>query len=286
MASRMDVEILDRCLRRIQTHESSLEECLRELPDLAEELRPLLIAAGMAQRRLAPAGPTVAFRTSAWKRLAKSSRTSVASRQARSHRRRGIGCRPAYSLASLLLALGLLAGSVGVAYASGEALPGDTLYGVKRGLERAALALSASNAGDTELLLRFADRRLGEAEELLRRGRPADVAAAAAGYDAVIAELLELAAQEPAQLDAVAEALGRHALKLQSVLDQAPEQAKPGLTRALESSQRGIEAVEKVRGEQPEGEIPPGQLKKTPGAEDSADSVSPGKPKKTPKPED
>ena len=46
----MDVAILDRCIQRIQTHESSLEECLREYPDQADELRPLLAAAEMAHR--------------------------------------------------------------------------------------------------------------------------------------------------------------------------------------------------------------------------------------------
>jgi hypothetical protein len=186
----------------------------------------------------------------------------------------------------MLIAVGLLAGTVGVAYASGEALPGDPLYVVKRGLERAALALSANGAGDTRLLLQYADRRLGEADELLRRGRPADLAQALDDYETAIAELLEIAAQEPDQLDEVADALARHELKLQSVIDQAPEQAKSGLTRALERSQHGMDTVEEIRDENRQDELPPGQLKKTPGAEDPADAIPLGKLKKTPKPED
>jgi crotonobetainyl-CoA:carnitine CoA-transferase CaiB-like acyl-CoA transferase len=186
----------------------------------------------------------------------------------------------------MLIAVALLAGTVGVAYASGEALPGDSLYGLKRGLERAALALTASSAVDTRLLLQFADRRLGEADELLQRGRPADLAQALDGYETAIGELLEIAAQEPDQLDEVADALARHELKLQSVLDQAPEQAKPGLTRALERSQHGMDTVEEIRDENRQDDLPPGQLKKTPGAEDAADPIPPGQLKKSPTPED
>jgi hypothetical protein len=278
----MDVEILDRCLQRIQTHESSLEECLREYPDQAEQLRPLLIAAAQAHGKLAPAGPSQAFRDRAWKRLVNTSGAAAAPRQSKAPRRRWSSWKPAYTLASLLLAIGLLAGSVGAAYASGEALPGDSLYGVKRGLERAALALTATDAGDAQLLLTFADRRLGEAEELLRRGRPADLAQALAGYETAIAELLEVAAQEPDELDAVADALATHERKLQEVLDQAPEQAQPGLNRALESSHHGMEAVEKIRSENDPGDSSPGKLKKTPSA---TSRIPPGQLKKTPTPE-
>jgi hypothetical protein len=240
----------------------------------------------MAQRNLAPAAPTKVFRSSAWKRLAEHSREKPAPRPVRAIRRRRFSWRPAYTLASTLIAAALLAGTVGVAYASGEALPGDSLYGVKRGLERAALALTASSGGDTQLLLKFADRRLGEADELLQRGRPADLAQALDDYETAIAELLEIAAQEPDQLDEVADALARHELKLQSVIDQAPEQAKSGLTRALERSQHGMDTVEEIRDENRQDELPPGQLKKTPGAEDPADAIPLGKLKKTPKPED
>jgi len=280
----MDVEILDRCLQRIQTQKSSLEECLREYPDQAEELRPLLIAAVQVHGKLAPAGPSQAFRARAWKRLT-TSRGAAGPRQSQAAPRRWLSWKPAYTLASLLLAIGLLAGSVGAAYASGEALPGDSLYGFKRGLEQAALALTATTAGDAQLLLRFADRRLAEAEQLLRRGRPADLPQALEGYENAIGELLEVAAQATDELDAVADALATHELKLQEVLDQAPDQAIPGLSRALESSQHGMETVDKLREEGPQGDVAPGQLKKTPGAETVTPRIPPGKLKKTPTPE-
>lgn len=282
----MDVEILDRCLQRIQAGESTLEECLREFPKQAEQLRPLLIAAGLAHRNLAPAAPKEAFRSNAWERLAGHSLEGPAPRPVLVAWPRRFGWRPAFTLASMLTGVALLAGTVGVAYASGEALPGDSLYGVKRGLERAALALTASGTGDTRLLLKFADRRLGEADELLQQGRAADLTQALDGYETAIAELVEIAARETDQLDEVADALARHEVRLRDVLEQAPDQAIPGLSRALESSHHGIETIDKLREEGPQGDVPPGQLKKTPGAEDASDPIPPGQLKKTLTPED
>jgi hypothetical protein len=70
------------------------------------------------------------------------------------------------------LALGGLAAGValgtfgGVAAASTSAVPGDTLYGMKRGLEDWQLNLAGSNAERGKLLLDQAARRMSEAQEL------------------------------------------------------------------------------------------------------------------------
>ncbi|MFN2557951.1 MAG: DUF5667 domain-containing protein [Nitriliruptorales bacterium] len=53
----------------------------------------------------------------------------------------------------------------GVTYAAAQqALPGDALYGLKRATERLALAIEQDPAEDAMLLVRFAQRRLHEAE--------------------------------------------------------------------------------------------------------------------------
>ncbi|MGW6916747.1 DUF5667 domain-containing protein [Kitasatospora sp. NPDC054939] len=68
------------------------------------------------------------------------------------------------------LVAGLAVGSfAGVAAASGNALPGDTLYGFKRGLEGLRLDLADSDSERGELLLDNASTRLGEAKSLLGR---------------------------------------------------------------------------------------------------------------------
>lgn len=60
------------------------------------------------------------------------------------------------------VAVGALAIS-SMSVASGDANPGDALYGVKRSTERAQLALASSDLGRGQLYLEFARTRLGEA---------------------------------------------------------------------------------------------------------------------------
>ena len=61
----------------------------------------------------------------------------------------------------------LLGGSAGMAAAAQDALPGDALYPVKRGIERAEAGLSVSAAGKGRDLLHQADGRLTEVQDLL-----------------------------------------------------------------------------------------------------------------------
>lgn len=64
------------------------------------------------------------------------------------------------------LAAGVL-GLSGVSVASGDAIPGDTLYPVKRSTERAQLALAGSDVNRGQLYLEFARNRLTEAGRVI-----------------------------------------------------------------------------------------------------------------------
>lgn len=62
--------------------------------------------------------------------------------------------------------VGIAAGTLalsGVSMASGNAVPGDPLYGMKRSTEKAQLALAGSDLARGQLMLDFARTRLGEA---------------------------------------------------------------------------------------------------------------------------
>ncbi|WP_434594474.1 DUF5667 domain-containing protein [Streptomyces sp. A5-4] len=74
------------------------------------------------------------------------------------------------------LTVGVAAGAFsGVAAASSDALPGDSLYGLKRGMEDVKLGLAGDDADRGEIYLDQASTRLQEARRLLERGRVSDL---------------------------------------------------------------------------------------------------------------
>ncbi|MFG3341604.1 DUF5667 domain-containing protein [Glycomyces sp. NPDC048151] len=110
----------------------------------------------------------------------------------------------------LAIVAALLTGTVavsGVSAASGDALPGDSLYGVKRSTERAQLALAGNDLGRAQLYLEFARTRIQEASEVV--GDDAAVASALSDATSELrsgtALLGEIAVEsgEPAPLDYV-----------------------------------------------------------------------------------
>ncbi|MFJ8396909.1 DUF5667 domain-containing protein [Streptomyces sp. NPDC094144] len=74
------------------------------------------------------------------------------------------------------LTVGVAAGAFGgVAAASSDALPGDSLYGLKRGMEDIHLNLAGSDTSRGEVYLDQASTRLSEARRLMERGRSGEL---------------------------------------------------------------------------------------------------------------
>ncbi|AYG81275.1 hypothetical protein DWB77_03417 [Streptomyces hundungensis] len=74
------------------------------------------------------------------------------------------------------LSIGVAAGAFsGVAAASSDALPGDSLYGLKRGMEDLKLTMADDDASRGVLYLDQASTRLSEARRLMERGRAGDL---------------------------------------------------------------------------------------------------------------
>jgi hypothetical protein len=82
-------------------------------------------------------------------------------------RERGPRERRLVAAASVVVLVG---GTAGMAAAAQDALPGEALYPIKRGLERAEAELSISTAGRGQDLLHQAQDRLAEVEGLLADG--------------------------------------------------------------------------------------------------------------------
>ncbi|MFF1924082.1 DUF5667 domain-containing protein [Streptomyces sp. NPDC058221] len=74
------------------------------------------------------------------------------------------------------ITVGVAAGAFGgVAAASSDALPGDSLYGLKRGMEDIHLNLAGSDTDRGEAYLDQASTRLSEARRLMERARAGDL---------------------------------------------------------------------------------------------------------------
>ncbi|MER7111290.1 DUF5667 domain-containing protein [Streptomyces sp. NPDC000229] len=134
-------------------------------PDVKVVQRAQLVAAmeAMFAEGSASAGPTVPEQRAATGRGA---HRATALRKLRPRSRWSKG------LAAGGLTVGVAAGAFsGVAAASSDALPGDSLYGLKRGMEDLKLGMADDDADRGEIYLDQASTRLNEARRLIERDR-------------------------------------------------------------------------------------------------------------------
>jgi len=162
--------LLENCLARLHAGED-LETVLKAYPQQAADLRPLLVAALKAQRNGIP------LRVPASAQIDSRTRFLMEA-QRRQAQPRGFWSR--LNLAGALTAAILLVfvGAFGTSLASADSIPGQTLYPVKRVVERAQLALTSDQSTRLDLEEEFDRRRILEAEKLEVSGRTESVAVA------------------------------------------------------------------------------------------------------------
>jgi hypothetical protein len=168
-------DVLAASVEEIRAGRSTLQECVSRHPELREELESLLKLASSIKSP--DVTPSEEFRIRARSRiLAAAAAASGVASSTPSQRRPFMGWpEPAFArvLASVLVAVVVLgATGGGAAYASQRSLPGDFLYPVKTGVERLQMAATSGAAAKADLHVTLADRRLGEAAELIASGRP------------------------------------------------------------------------------------------------------------------
>lgn len=279
---------LDRWLTALQTGEKV------DPAALPPELGDLLVLAEQAERGLRPEAPSERFRRELQARLlSKRPRPRPQPMPVPESKVRGQGFlaglfrRPALALASLLLALAMIASSAGVVYAAEGSLPGDSLYPVKVGVEQARLHLTFSEAWRLELLRHYAERRQNEVERLQALNRTQDLDQAYDGYIVALADLVneleasDLEAGNPALVE-VDRALAQNIERLQSLIPRAPQQAVPALMQALDKSRHGLEVLQSLESGQSPSDLAPGRVKKT--GTGGVGQDGPGGPKGTPGP--
>jgi hypothetical protein len=158
-------EILDRCLRAIERNRATIEACAArfpEYPELADLLRTAVTLRGFSSVEM-PA----AFTARTQQQLQAQLRKSV-----RANRAAPSGWDLLFRFAAVLAVVIILftAGGFGLVRASVSALPGDTLYGLKRYVEQTELAY-ASPQTQAAVLNHIADTRLDEVNALVSKNR-------------------------------------------------------------------------------------------------------------------
>ena len=229
----------------------AMERLLAENPERASELNSLLDLVAELQVSGVALEPRVEFTRRLGQRL--HNRLSPAhDRAARPGAARpafAFAFRPVMLLLTAVLAAAVALGSFGVVQASAAALPGDSLYPVKRGVEELRLALSWTPAGDAHLLGVFADERLEEIEALASAGRIDDLGTALDSYTNAVGRLAR-AVDVPAAggTDEVLDKLTHHIAVLEEVQSRVPAPAQAAIERVIE---RSIDAENKGRPELP-----------------------------------
>jgi hypothetical protein len=150
------------------------------------------------------------------------------------------------SAALFIVLAALLFGGAGItAVTARSAIPGDALYAVKTTLEQTRLSL-AQDAGDrAQLKMGFAQRRLDEIAALIEEGRYRDISEAVLDFEAdihsAIVELETVSRADPARAARIAleitEALTRYAKTLSIMAASVPENVRPEVARALDTTQ-------------------------------------------------
>ena len=162
-------EALSACLDRMAGGDS-VEECLADHRALADRLRPLLEAALAARSAAVAMGPSPASRARGRARL----RERLPAGPPAAGRRRWLRA-PRYVAIPAAAALAVAAvvfGGGGIAVAAAaDAVPGDTLYWVKRAKESVMLSLSRSDGERARMHAELAGVRGEEMGRLIEQGR-------------------------------------------------------------------------------------------------------------------
>lgn len=133
-------------------------------------------------------------------------------------------------------------------------LPDDPMYFMTSMSESIGTLFTFGDANEAERALELSEKRLAEARALAAQGKPEAAGRAVERYreqlDRALAEAEEARSNgEDADdvLADVSERTPRHQAVLAEVYEKVPEQARPGIERAMEASERGRAQARKGR---------------------------------------
>jgi hypothetical protein len=177
--------ILDESITALQAG-IPLEEILAEVPEYADELRPLLYAATVLadpNPELAPDETKSALRSEYLRQVAElpaiatpsfTEKVQAVFRVIRKRLTREAIINDLVTI-TITVILTLIMAIFILNLVAVDSVPGDFLYGVKRISENVQLALAFSDARQQELMEKFNQRRLAEIDQLINQSRAAIV---------------------------------------------------------------------------------------------------------------
>ena len=172
MADRSFIDILDECVDRVLRDGEQIDVCVAAYPEHAEELRTALESAVQVQRSLAFSPDSDRKRAARLRMMqALDKRASRRSNPLKTLLWGTVRSGRRWAVAATALVVALSVGGTGTVLASGESIPGDTLYPVKRASEQAQLLVTFSDEKEADLHAELLERRVGEMEAVEARGR-------------------------------------------------------------------------------------------------------------------
>lgn len=258
-------DILDECLEHLLVKGETIEQCLKNHPEQAAELKPLLETA-LTAKKLSVIQPRPEFRARARYQF-------HSALQAIKPRRSFLSWQPRWVTAMAIVLVLLLAGGGTVTAASGS-MPDEPLYPVKIASEQARLTLTTSNQAKAELYASLADKRVTEIIYLAKKGDARRVEMVTQRLNNYLVRIVSLVSAQseageillapraeqsggayapPNRHGKLRKILARfaitHPAALRSVLEEAPEPVKPALHRAITVSTTGYKQALKAVGD-------------------------------------
>ena len=240
--------IIEESLEAIQSGKSSLEDVLKQHPDLAPLLRPELeIATWLSASR-----PEVAPRPS----FIRASRKRIVERVRQENtvygKKRGFfgltfGSFNWQPVSAVVLTALLIFSIAGLINAARNTLPGESLYAVKRIHEQVQFGVTFSDTARVVLATEFSEHRLDEIQALLEQGKPAAAAELFDDFQLEVTRTVNLlnevdGSQPEMKLEAaqaVQVELAKQAQQLEEIQASAPPEVLAGLMQAHTVAMQG-----------------------------------------------
>lgn len=244
-------QIIEKGLEEILAGSATVEEVARRHPDQSEELRLELDAALWLISRGEKLSPRPGFIRASRGRVVARVRQEQAASGWLSRLSSVFGHilmrRAARSAVALLMILAMLMLGTGVVSASQSAVPGESLYPVKRIYEQVSFSITVDAVQRASLSVEFSEHRLSEAEELVTRGNFEMAKTTLQDYQKEVQQAVTLLQQVNERRGYEREALALYINKslvesserLASLVEAMPQSVKEEAKKAHEVTEKG-----------------------------------------------